>query len=426
MFKYLKIKFQTKVSLWLVIIVIGLAFTGGVFAGGSNFLDNEGNDIIRGVDVSASSSSSTLGSVINNNGKIPEYLTKDVDFNLYWKIWDLINKNYYTKNIPETQLFYGSLAGIVSSLNDPYSVFMTPQDATNFQHDLSGNFEGIGAEIAIKNNILVVVSPLSDSPALKAGLKPKDLILKINGTSTENMRVDTAVNLIRGPKGTNVTLTVFRDGFTVAKDIVITRETINVKSVSLEYKGVSNNIAYIKIRQFNDDTTPLLDSAISDLLSKNTKGIILDLRNNPGGYLSTAVDVSSEWIDGQVVVSEKDRNGNETNHSGDRPARLANIPTIILVDGGSASASEIVAGALQDYGKAKLVGMQTFGKGSVQDLNDLPDGSTVKLTIAKWFTPKGRTIDQTGITPDVKVELTEADFNKNLDPQLDKALELLK
>ncbi|MFA6918617.1 MAG: S41 family peptidase [Patescibacteria group bacterium] len=426
MFKYLKIKFQTKVSLWLVMVLICLVFASGVFAGGSNFLINNGNDVIKGIDVNASSSSSTLGSIINSNGKIPDYLTKDVDFNLYWKVWDLINKNHYTKNIPETQLFYGSLAGMVASLNDPYSVFMTPQDASDFQHDLNGNFEGIGAEIAIKNNMLIVVSPLPDTPALKAGLKPKDIILKINGTSTENMRVDTAVGLIRGPKGTNVTLTIFRDGFTATKDVVITRETINVKSVSLEYKGVNNSIAYIKMRQFNDDTTPLLDSAISDLLSKNAKGIILDLRNNPGGYLQTAIDVSSEWIDGQTVVLERDRNDRETKHVGDKPARLANIPTIVLVDGGSASASEIVAGALQDYGKAKLVGMQTFGKGSVQDLNDLPDGSTVKLTIAKWFTPKGRTIDQTGITPDVKVELTETDYNKNLDPQLDKALELLK
>ena len=423
---YLKMKFQTKISLWLVIVVVCLTFAGGVFAGGGDLLNNDRGGVIKGIDASASTTSSTLGSVIGIDGKIPDYLTKDVDFSLYWKVLDLIKQNAYIKNIPETQLFYGSLSGIVASLNDPYSVFMTPQDASNFQHDLSGNFEGIGAEIAIKNNILIVIAPLPDTPAFKSGLKPKDSILKINGTSTENMSVDKAVNLIRGPKGTNVILTVYRDGATSTKDIVITRGVINVKSVSWEYKGVDNNITYIKMRQFNDDTTPLMDSAIDELISKNAKGIILDLRNDPGGYLQTAVDVASEWVGDQVVVLEKNRDGQETKHIGDKAPRLGDIPTIVLVDGGSASASEIVAGALQDYGKAKLVGAQTFGKGSVQDLNNLPDGSTVKLTIDKWFTPKGRTIDQQGITPDVKVELTEADYNKSLDPQLDKALELLK
>ena len=423
---YLKMKFQTKISLWLVIVVVCLTFAGGVFAGGGDLLNDDRGGVIKGIDASVSTTSSTLGSVIGIDGKIPDYLTKDVDFSLYWKVLDLIKQNAYNKNIPETQLFYGSLSGIVASLNDPYSVFMTPQDASTFQHDLNGNFEGIGAEIAIKNNILIVVAPLPDTPAIKSGLKPKDSILKINGTSTENMSVDKAVNLIRGPKGTNVTLTVYREGATSTKDIVITRDVINVKSVSWEYKGVNNNIAYIKMRQFNDDTAPLMDLAIDELISKNAKGIILDLRNDPGGYLQTAVDVASEWVGNQVVVLEKNRDGQETKHIGEKSGRLADIPTIVLVDGGSASASEIVAGALQDYGKAKLVGVQTFGKGSVQDLNDLPDGSTVKLTIAKWFTPKGRTIDQQGITPDIKVELTEADYNKNLDPQLDKALELLK
>lgn len=423
---YLKVKFQVRVSLWVVVIIVCLAFAGGVFAGGGEVLNTNHSDVIKGINVDASSTSSTLGAVVGINGKVPEYLTKNVNFDLYWKVRDLISQDYYIKNVPETQLFYGSLSGMVASLNDPYSVFMTPQDASSFEHDLSGNFEGIGAEVAIKNNVLVVVSPLPDSPAIKSGLKPKDMILKINGTSTDGMSADTAVGLIRGPKGTNVTLSIFRDGFTAVKDIIITRDAISIKSVSWEYLGKNKDIIYIKMRQFNDDTIVLMDSAISDALSKSTKGVVVDLRSNPGGYLQTAVDVASIWTGDRVVVLEKDRNGNETRHSGNGIARLVGIPTVILVDGGSASASEIVAGSLQDYGLAKLVGAQTFGKGSVQDLNNLPDGSSVKLTVAKWFTPKGRTIDQYGIIPDIKVELTDTDYNNNLDPQLDKALELLQ
>lgn len=411
------------VSLWLVAIFVVLGFAGGVWAGGGPSL--ESHVIIKGADATSTSTTSS-GDVVNVDAETPGYLKKDVNFGLYWDTWSVIKDHYYVKDIPDTKLFYGSLAGLVASLGDPYSIFMTPADADEFQRDLQGTFEGVGMEIAVKNNQLVVVSPLEDSPAMKAGLRPKDLIVKINGTSTEGMSSNQAVNLIRGPKGTAVKLTIYRDGAKDFQEISVIRDVINVKSVTWEYRN-NGTVAVANIRQFNDETMPLFDKFINEIISQKTvKGIVLDLRNNPGGYLDTAIAMAGEWDGEQVVVSEKNRDGRETKHTANTLPRLKNFKTVVLIDAGSASASEIVAGALQDWGKATIVGAKSFGKGSVQDLTGLPDGSQIKLTIAKWFTPKGRSIDDHGIEPDIKVELTEGDYNKDVDPQLDKALELLK
>lgn len=428
----LKEKLNRPVALWLAIVIILAGFGAGVMYGGK-WQSSAAPEkiIIKGVDTQAASTAApATGKVTNATTSIakelPKYLKKDVNFDLYWQTWQTIKDKAYNKDIPDTKLFYGSLQGMVAALGDPYSVFMTPSDATQFQDDLKGNFDGIGAEIAVKNSQLIVVSPLDDSPALKAGLKPKDWIMKINGTSTDGMSSGEAVSLIRGKAGTDVTLTIYRDGFSEPRQFKITRAAITVKSLSLEYL-TGGQIAHIKVRQFNDDTMPLLDSAITDILSKlAVSRIILDLRGNPGGYLDSAVQMAGEWGGDKVVVSEKNRNGVETPHSANKAARLENFKTIVLVDAGSASASEIVAGALKDWGKAKIVGIKTFGKGSVQDLTDLADGSEIKMTIAKWFTPNGVNIDESGIEPDVKIDLTEADYNKDLDPQLDKAIELLK
>lgn len=411
------------VSLWLAVVLMLVGFAGGVLAGGGGIFGGDGKTIIKGADAKATT---TVAGVVTNTDKLPSYLTKDVNFGLYWNTWNIIKNEYYNKDVPDTKLFYGSLQGLVASLGDPYSVFMTPTDATQFQDDLKGSFEGIGAEIAVKNNQLIVVSPLDDSPAMKAGLKPKDLIVKINGTSTEGMSSGQAVSLIRGTKDTKVILTVFREGWQATKDIEIIRGQIVVKSVTWETKN-NGTVAVIKARQFNEDTYPLFDAAINQIIANpKIKGIILDLRSNPGGYLDVAVQMAGEWDGEKTVVSEKNRNGVETLHKAFKVARLANYKTVVLVDGGSASASEIVSGALKDWGKAQLVGMKTFGKGSVQTLEDLSDGSQIKITIAKWFTPNGASIDEQGIQPDIKVDLTETDFNKDLDPQLDKALSLFK
>ena len=406
--------------------LIGLLSLAAVFflglAIGAKFLPRSGGQaVIKGVDPTATS---TYGDIINADGEIPEYLTKDVDFRLFWDVWNLIKNKYYDKNIPETKLFYGALSGLVAALEDSHSVFLTPQNTDFFKEELEGNFEGVGAEIGIRNNILTVIAPLPDTPAFKAGLKPKDMILEIDGQTTEGMGVDEAVSLIRGPQGTAVTLLVYREGQSSSKEISITREAINIKSVEWEIR--SDNIAYLKIRQFNEMTMPLFNDAVLDILSRpDIRGIILDLRYNPGGYLQTAIDVSGEWINGKLVVSEKLRDGSEILHNSTKKARLDAYQTVVLVNAGSASASEIVAGALQDWGEGVIVGEKTFGKGSIQDLNNLSDGSSVKLTVAKWFTPQGRSIDDEGIEPDVAVEMIEANYDQFRDPQLDKAVEII-
>ena len=409
-----------KVPFWLALIFIIVFFVLGVFLGRSNYFQ-AGQSIIKGIKPDSEQSA---GTVKNTDQKIPDYLTKDVDFNLFWETWNMIKAEYYDENIPDTKLFYGALSGMVAALEDPHTMFMTPENTDEFNQELDGKFEGIGAEIGIRSEILSVIVPLADSPALKAGLQPKDLILKIDGQDTKGMGLTKAVSLIRGAKGTKVILNIYRDGFKEPRDFEITRDAIRVKNLELEFK--EGNIAYVKLRQFNGDTVPLFNDAIIEILKKpNLKGIIFDMRYNPGGYLQSAIDVAGEWVDGEVVVKEKLRGGEEVLHKSDKKDRLGGIKTVVLVNAGSASGSEIVAGALQDLGKATIVGEKTYGKGSVQKLNSLPDGSSVKLTVAKWFTPKGNSIDGNGITPDVAVEMMEEDYNSYKDPQLDRAIEII-
>lgn len=409
------------VPFWLSFIFVVVAFCLGLLLGGNVSLQGS-KEIIKGIN--PNSTSTLSGIVKDKDGEIPDYLKKDVDFNLFWDVWNIVKQESYEKNIPDTQLFYGALSGIVSSLGDQHSVFFTPENTDGFNEELDGKFEGIGTEIGIRNNVLTVVAPLDNSPALRAGLRPKDLILEIDGNKTEGMSLNKAVSLIRGKSGTEVVLTVYRDGFKEAKEIKIIRDAIKVKSLEFELKD--NNIAYIKIRQFNSETVPLFNDAIMEILKNpNISGIILDMRYNPGGYLQAAIDVAGEWVNGDVVVKEKVRDGEEVLHRANKSAKLDRFKTVVLVNAGSASGSEIVAGALQDLGKATIVGTQTFGKGSVQKLINLKDGSSIKLTVAKWFTPKGNTIEGDGITPDVKVEITEDDYNTYKDPQLDKAISLI-
>lgn len=346
---------------------------------------------------------------------------RSVDFGIFWNAWDKVTEKY-VGTIDYQQMVYGAIKGMVDSLGDPYSSFMKPNETQNFMQDLSGKVSGIGAEIDLVDNKLLIVSPIAGSPAEKAGLKPQDQILKINDESTDNMALDVAVSKIRGKAGTKVNLTINRTGFSQPQVLEITREEITIKSVNWEMKP--NNIAYIKISQFGDDTVPLMQQAAKDINDKHPKAIILDLRGNPGGYLDGAVDVASLFMPSGVVVKEKDKNGNITENKTTLDPILKDYKVIVLVNGGSASASEIVAGALQDAGKATLVGEKTFGKGSVQELENLPGGATLRITIAKWLTPKGRTIDKVGLEPDIQVGLSEDDAKANRDPQLDKALEL--
>jgi len=349
-------------------------------------------------------------------------LSEDMDFRQFWDVWNLVKENYYKQPVSDQDLFYGAISGMVAGAGDPYTTYFNPEQAKEFQSALSGTFSGIGAELGMRDGQLVVVAPLEDSPAMKAGILAGDSIWAIDGTETAGMAVEQAVSHIRGEEGTQVTLTVSHDGLGEAEDIVITRGVITIDSVKWEMTG--DGIAVISIYEFNDDTSSLFNQAVNDVLAKDTKGVVLDLRSNPGGLLASAVDVASAWVGYQPVVSEKGQEKGGT-FSGVSAPRLSGIPTVVLVDGGSASASEIVAGALQDYGLATLVGTQTFGKGSVQDYQTLPDGSAIKITIASWFTPKGRTINETGITPDTIVEFTKLDSDAKRDPQKDKALEIL-
>jgi len=351
-------------------------------------------------------------------------LSQDIDFSLYWKVWDMLHEQYVDKDkLNDKELFYGSLKGLVGAAGDPYTVFMDPKISQDFSNDLAGTFEGIGAEIGMKNDIITIIAPLPDMPAEKAGLKAGDQIYAIDSKSTAGLSVDEAVNKIRGPKSTEVTLTIFREGFKETKDYKIKRDKIIVKSVKTEM--TKDNLFVITVTNFNDDTLDLFNRAVTEAIEKNPKGIILDLRNNPGGYLDTAIEMASKWVENGVVVTEKFSDGKKNEYLNRGRARLKDFPTMVLVNQGSASASEIVSGALQDTGEGTIIGHQTFGKGSVQSLESLTDGSTVKITVAKWYTPKDHNITEKGITPDIIIDLTPEDFDKNRDPQLDEAVKIL-
>ncbi|MFA5359424.1 MAG: S41 family peptidase [Patescibacteria group bacterium] len=411
-----------KFKRWKIAGVILLSLILLSVAFGSGMILAQKNEFIKQASIKEAV---YAGQVYNKYVTAPaNKLTQDVDFNLFWNVWDLLKKDYVDQDkLDDKTMFYGALKGLVESTGDPYTIFMEPKMAKEFSDDLAGTFEGIGAELGKRNNIITIIAPLADMPAEKVGLKSGDQIYAVNGESTAGLTIDEVVNKIRGPKGTEVVLTIFRDGFDKTKDFKIIRQTIIVKSVKTEM--TQDKIFVITINNFNDDTSELFKKAAAEALEKNPKGIILDLRNNPGGYLETAIDVASEWIDEGVIVTEQFDSEKKNDYSHRGLARLKDFPTVVLVNQGSASASEIVSGALKDYGKATIVGMKTFGKGSVQTLEDMSDGSSVKITVAKWLTPKGYNINDQGIAPDVEVDLTTEEYNQNKDPQMDKALEIL-
>ncbi len=375
----------------------------------------------------------TTSSVSGLGALPPSEVAQDVNFQEFWDLWKQLKDRYYKQPLDEKKMMYGAMSGMVASLGDPYTLFFNPTDATSFSEALQGKFSGIGAEIGIKDNQLQVIAPLPDSPAEKAGIRSGDFILAIDKQDTAGMSVDQAVSLIRGDKDTKVALTIGRlNATTDAKGktktaptsttITIVRDEIVVKSVTVAYK---NNLAIVTVNHFNQDTDTLFQKVIDEVLTKNVKGIVLDMRNDPGGYLDRAIAVASEWTGEQTIVSERRQGKIVDSYKGTHPARLDKIKTVVLVNQGSASASEIVAGALQDYGLATLVGMKTFGKGSVQDYSEFSDKSALKVTIAEWLTPKDRSINKIGIQPDVQVDRTDADYNADRDPQLDKAVQLL-
>ncbi|HET9850825.1 MAG TPA: S41 family peptidase [Candidatus Saccharimonadales bacterium] len=335
-----------------------------------------------------------------------------------------ILKQDFDGNLNSTSLINGAKGGLVSATGDPYTEYFNPTQAKQFNQELSGTITGIGAELGTdSDNNIVVVSPLDGYPAQKAGLKPNDIIAGINGKSTAGISIDTAVSKIRGQEGTKVTLTIVRNGGN-AFNVTITREKITVPSVTWKEDG---DIGYMKISQFTNDTSDLAQKAAQEFKAKGVKGVVLDLRGNPGGYLTAAVNVSSLWLNqGQTVVSERRGSTITSTEYATGNDILKGLPTAVLIDGGSASASEITSGALHDNGDATLVGAKSFGKGSVQQVVNLPDGSEMKVTIAHWYTPAGKNIDKQGITPDVPVSISDSDVKAGKDPQKGKAYQIVQ
>lgn len=357
---------------------------------------------------------------------IEEGKPEAVDFGLFWDSWRMIKEKYVgAGEIKDQDLVYGAVAGLLDSLKDPNSVFFPPSDAKKFTEDITGEFSGIGAEIGIRNDQLTIIAPLKGTPAEKAGLKAADKILKIDGTDSSGLSVEEAVKLIRGKRGATVILTIFRSGWNKPREISIIRDVIQVPTLDWEMR--EGNIAYIHLYNFYEKAPFLFYKAAVEMVLQNPEGMILDLRDNPGGYLEASVDLAGWFLEkGETVVIEKFRSGQEEVFESRGNGVFKDFPMVILINEGSASASEILAGALRDHRGVKLVGKKSFGKGSVQEVENLKDGSMIKITVARWFTPKGTLIEKNGLTPDYEIDLTEKDSEAGKDPQLEKAVEVLR
>jgi len=413
----------------LLIIILIFALSAG-FASGIFF------------ERSDSDKANPIKTLINRDLGKPDY----VDFSLFWDTWNSLHNKYVDENKLDTnKLLYGAIQGMVNSVGDPYTVFFEPPESKKFQEEISGSFGGIGIEIGKRNNTLTVIAPIKDTPAFKAGLQAGDKILRIDTKSTADLSIEEAVNLIRGKRGTPVVLTISSNG-SDTRDVEVIRDTIKIPTVEwtmLEHPptGGGKKIAYLQLFTFNQNADSEFQKGAQEILKSGADRLILDLRNNPGGLLDSAVNLSGWFLDkDQIVTVESFRDGSRNEFKSSGNGSLKIYPTIILINNGSASASEILAGALHDNRGVRLVGEKTFGKGSVQELEKFKDGSSLKVTVAKWLTPNGISISDAGIEPDVKVELPKenppsggenGEFEFELgtpgkDPQLDKALELLR
>ncbi len=346
-------------------------------------------------------------------------------FSVFWEAWNYVHQDFYRPTIDDNALVNGAIAGMVNSLGDPHTLFVDARHAAIADSDLQGSFEGIGATVEMRDGRLAIVTPIKDSPADKAGLRPDDIILQVNDTVIKDMDVTEAVSLIRGPKGSTVTLKVQR-GTQTPFTVGIVRDTIRTPFVeSRMIEGT--NIAYVRLNDFGATASDELEAALRQLLSQHPTGLIFDLRQDPGGYLNAAIDVASQFLPaGQTVLIEREKDGTEHKFQTKPGGVATNIPMVLLIDKGSASASEIVSGALKDYKRATLVGVNSYGKGSVQNVHALSDKSQLRVTIAHFFSPLDHEINEVGIAPDIEVQVTDADVAAKRDPQLDKAVEILK
>ena len=352
---------------------------------------------------------------------------EETNFSLFWQTWQVIQNKFVDKDKINTEaMIYGAISGMVGSLGDPYTVFMEPEDTKRFVEDVKGSFEGVGMEVGIRNNQLTVIAPLEGTPAQKAGLRAGDAIVKVDNEGTADMTVDEAVNRIRGARGTEVVLTIFRKEWEEERDVKVVRGVIEIPSLKWELKD--DNIAYLHLYNFTEKAAYDFRKAAIEILESPARKVILDLRNNPGGYLEVAQDIAGWFMEaGDVVAIEDFGEGKEQKlYKAEGNGLLASYAVVVIINEGSASASEILAGALRDNQSVELIGETSFGKGSVQELEKLKGGSSLKVTIAKWLTPKGELITDKGLEPDVKVEISEEDIAAEKDPQLDKAIEIIK
>ena len=350
----------------------------------------------------------------------------------FWKVWNVLTEKYVEASTTDSQKrIWGAIEGLAASQGDPYTVFFPPEENKNFKSDIAGNFEGVGMEIGIKEGILTVVTPIKNSPAEKAGVKAGDKIIKIDDKATTDLAVDEAVKLIRGTRGTTVKITFIREGASEPLEKTLTRDIIDIPTLETEIKS---GVFIIKLFSFTAQSPNLFRVALRDFLQSGSNKLILDLRGNPGGYLDAAWDIASWFLPaGKVIVTEDFGGKSENKVFRSKGYDVLNkyfaagkYEVVVLVNNGSASASEILAGALQEHGVAKLVGIKTFGKGSVQELVNITPETSLKVTVARWLTPLEHNLSHDGLEPDVKVEITEKDAEAKKDPQLDKALEILK
>lgn len=366
--------------------------------------------------------SATITTEANGTPVPPQ--TREELFQPFWDAWQLVHDEYVDP-VNDVDLMRGAIRGMLDSLGDPHTGYMNPSEYQQANIPLAGSYEGIGAWVDPDGEYLTIISPMPNSPAEEAGLESGDQILAIDGQDMTGVEGNQVIRKVMGPAGSTVTLTIQREGEPKPFDVEVERREITVPSVESEMRD--DGIAYLRLYNFGEDTTRDMQSALDDLMAQNPQGLILDLRGNGGGFLGTAVNVGSEFLSGGTILTERFGDGTEKTYEARPGGRATDIPMVVLINGGSASASEIVAGAIQDRGRGQLVGTTSFGKGSVQNWIPLSsDGGAIRVTIARWYTPNGRQISDEGLTPDVVVEMTEEDVQAGNDPQLDRAVELLK
>lgn len=381
---------------------------------------------IGGFSAGMSKVNSEVPSTVINAGT-----NEEIDFSAFWKAWNVLNEKFVavaTSTKPSTNetKLWGSIEGLAASYGDPYTVFFPPVESSNFEEEISGNFEGVGMEIGLKDDFLTVVAPLKNSPAYKAGILAGDKILKIDDKVTAGLSVEEAVKIIRGKKGTKVTLTIAREGEKEPREISVVRDVINIPTIDTEL--TKEKVFVIRLYNFSAISADLFRAALREFAVSGTQKLVLDVRGNPGGYLEAAVDMASWFLPSGDVIVREDFGGKRdeiVHRSRGYNVFNKNLEMVILIDGGSASASEILAGALNEHGVAKLVGAKTFGKGSVQELVKITGETSLKVTIARWLTPDGLSISDGGLKPDIETKRTAEDFKAGKDPQLDRAIEYL-